>query len=463
MSGRGSASVIGLVSTPTAPATPSRRTPLPDGTLPVGAALLVAGLATYAFFRVGQTALGGDAEFAPISALWFATFSLAPGIFLPLEQELGRALSHRTARGEGGRPVVRKIVLLGAALATIVLAIILLASPVIARVYFDGDWMMLAALAAAFIAYAPAHLARGVCSGTGRFRSYALIMGSDGIVRIVLCLMLAAIGVTAAGPYGFAVALAPLFAVGIVAARGSLRTEPGPPADWREVTPNLGWLLGGSVFAAALLNAGVVAATLLSDESERELVTQFAFGVLLARVPLFMFQAVQAALLPKLSRLAARNELDEFRAGFFRLGALVVIVGAVGTLGAFTIGPWVIELVYEAQLSGRTLAMLALASAVYMMALATAQAVIALRGHALVALGWASGFVTFVLVTWFVSDLVVWISDEQLFARIEIGLLVANIVALAVFAVALRSRLQRGVRPDRGAVIEAVTDLPPAP
>lgn len=438
---------------PTPPATPNhRRTPFPDGTLPVGAALLIAGLATYAFFRVGQIALGGDAEFAPISALWFATFSLAPGVFLPLEQELGRALSHRTARGEGGLPVVRKIVLLGAGLAAVVLAIILVASPAITSVYFDGDWVMLAALATAFVAYAPAHLARGICSGTGRFRSYALIMGSDGIVRILLCLGLAGLGVAAAGPYGFAVALAPLVAVSVVSLRGSLVTEPGPPARWREVTPNLGWLLGGSVFAAALLNAGVVAATLLSSPDERFLVTQFAFGVLLARVPLFMFQAVQAALLPKLSRLAARGELTEFRAGFRRLATLVLAVGVVGTAGAFTIGPWLVEMIYEATLSGRTMAMLALASAVYMLALATAQAVIALHGHAQVALGWACGFVTFVIVTW--------LSSDQLFVRIELGLVAANTVALAVFATVLRQRLRAGERPDRDSMMDAITDLP---
>lgn len=439
--------------TSAAPANPTpRRTPFPDGTLPVGAALLVAGLATYAFFRIGQIALGGDAEFAPISALWFATFSLAPGVFLPLEQELGRALSHRTARGEGGAPVVRKIVLLGAGLAALVLAIILVASPLITSVYFDGDWVMLAALATAFVAYAPAHLARGICSGHGRFRSYALIMGSDGIVRILLCLALAGIGITAAGPYGFAVALAPLVAVSIVAARGSLTARPGPPAPWREVTPNLGWLLGGSVFAAALLNAGVVAATLLSSEDERFLVTQFAFGVLLARVPLFMFQAVQAALLPKLSRLAARGELAEFRAGFFRLMTLVVAVGVLGTGGAFWIGPWVVELIYEATLSGRTMAMLALASAIYMMALATAQAVIALHGHARVALGWGLAFVVFVLVTW--------VSSDQLFVRIELGLVAANATALAVFAMALRHRLGSGDRPDRDSMMDALTDMP---
>jgi O-antigen/teichoic acid export membrane protein len=430
----------------------NRRAPFPEGTLPVGFALLIAGVATYAFFRVGTRALGGDEEFAPISALWFATFSLAPGFFLPLEQELGRALAHRRANGEGGQPVVRRVVLLGAILAGIVLLSIAVASPAITKHYFDGDWFMLGALAVAFIAYAPAHLARGICSGTGRFRDYAIIMGSDGVVRIVLCVTLAGIGVTAVGPYGLAVGLAPLFAVGVVAARGRLKTEPGPEATWNEVTPNLGWLLIGSVFGAALLNAGVVAAKLLAEDHEKELVTQFAYGVLLARIPLFMFQAVQAALLPRLSRLAARNELVEFRSGLRTLTLIVVAVGVVGTTGAFILGPFVIERFYGAELSGRTLAMLALSSACYMLALATAQAVIALRGHAMVALGWAIGFATFAFT--------VWIAGDQLFRRIEIALLASSIASMIAFGVALRSKLATGVVPSGASVLDAITSRP---
>jgi O-antigen/teichoic acid export membrane protein len=429
-----------------------RRLPLPDGTLTVGLALLISGVSIYAFFRVGQNALGGPEEFAPISALWFATFSLAPGIFLPLEQELSRALSSRTARNEGGRPVVSRVVRLGFGLAGIVLTIIVLASPVITSTYFSGDWIMLVALAVAFVAYAPAHLARGVCSGTGRFREYGIIIASDGVIRIVLTLILAAIGISAVGPYAFAVGLAPIFAVGYLAARGSLRTQAGPPAEWSEVTSNLGWLLGGTIFAAALLNAGVVAANLLSDESEKFLVTQFAFGVLLARVPLFMFQAVQAALLPRLSSLAARGELTEFKTGFRRLVILVLIVGVLGTVGAYVIGPTVIEIVYDAELSSRTLMMLALSSAIYMLALATAQAVIALQGHVLVAFGWALAFFSFILGTWLSSDL--------LFRRIEIGLLISSLTAAAFFGLAIRAKLRAGAEPDLESIIEALTDRP---
>ena len=429
-----------------------RRVPLPEGTLPVGAALLVAGIATYAFFKVGEVALGGEDEFKPIVAMWFATFALAPGFFLPLEQELGRALSHRTAREQGGLPVVRRIVTIGGAITALVLLVILVASPIITAEYFDGDWWMLAALATAFVSYAPAHLARGVCAGTGRFRAYAFVMGSDGVIRIVACIVLAAFGVTSAAPYAFAVALSPLVAVLVVGARGRLRTQPGPDAPMSEVTQNLGWLLIGTVCAAALLNAGPVTATLLADENEADLVVWFGFGVLLARIPLFLFQAVQAALLPRLARLAARNELEEFREGLRKLMYLVVAVGIVGTGGAFVLGPFAIETVYDATLSGRTLAMLAASSAIYMAGLATAQAVIALQGHAFVALGWGIGVVMFAVGTYLSSDL--------LFRRIEIGLLVSSTSALVCFALALRHQLGVGASPTPGSVMEAITDLP---
>jgi O-antigen/teichoic acid export membrane protein len=428
------------------------RAPLPEGTIPVATALLIAGVATYAFFKVGTWAVGGADEFKTISSLWFATFALAPGFFLPLEQELGRGLAHRRAIGEGGHPVVAKVVRLAAVLVALVLISILVLSPLIATHYFDGDWVMVVALMTAFAAYGPAHLARGICSGSGRFRHYAIVMGSDGVVRVVLCVLLAVAGISATGPYGFAVALAPVVGVGFVYSRRALVTEPGPPASWGEVTPNLGWLLLGSVFAAALLNAGPIATTLLAGDNDSAEVTQFAYGVLLARIPLFMFQAVQAALLPRLSRLAATGELLEFRAGLRRLMVLVLGVGVVGTIGAFILGPFVINVVYDADLTGQTLAMLALGSACYMVALALAQAVIALKGHPLVALGWISGVVSFVLATW--------LSSDDLFTRVEIGLLVSSVAAMTAFALALRYKLATGAVPDRESVLEAITDMP---
>ena len=428
------------------------RSSVPEGTIPVGISLLIAGLATYAFFKVGTVAVGGVEEFAPLASMWFAVFALAPGFFLPLEQELGRALSGRRAVGDGGQPVVRRVVGLGAWLVVAVTIGIIALSPLIATSYFDGDWFMVVALIAAFAAYAPAHMARGVCSGTGRFRDYAIVLGSDGIVRILLCVALAVVGVTAVGAYGMAIAISPLFAVAYVYQRGALRTEAGPPAEWSEVTPNLGWLLIGSVCAATLLNAGPIAANLLAPAGADGLVTAFSYGVLLSRIPLFLFQAVQAALLPRLSQQAARGEFNEFRSGLRQLMLVVVGVGVVGTLGAFVLGPWALNTMYAVDLSGRTMAMLSLSSAVFMLALATAQAVIALKGHAFVALGWAVGVATFVLGTW--------LSSDDVFQRIEIGLVVSSLAAFVVFGLALRHQLRGGVLPSSESMMEAITDMP---
>lgn len=428
------------------------RASVPEGTIPVGISLLIAGLATYAFFKVGTVAVGGVDEFAPLAAMWFAVFALAPGFFLPLEQELGRALSGRRAVGDGGQPVVRRVVGLGVWLMLAVTIGIIALSPLIATSYFDGDWFMVVALIAAFAAYAPAHMARGVCAGTGRFRDYAIVLGSDGIVRILLCIALAVVGVTAVGAYGMAIAISPLFAVAYVYQRGALRTEPGPPAEWSEVTPNLGWLLIGSVCAATLLNAGPIAANLLAPAGEDGLVTAFSYGVLLSRIPLFLFQAVQAALLPRLSQQAARGEFVEFRAGLRQLMIVVIGVGVVGTAGAFILGPWALNTMYAAELSGRTLAMLSLSSALFMLALATAQAVIALKGHAFVALGWVVGVVTFVLAIWLLGD--------DVFQRIEIALVVSSLAALVAFGLALRHQLRTGVLPSSESMMEAITDMP---
>ncbi|MCB1002403.1 MAG: hypothetical protein KDB40_24135 [Acidimicrobiales bacterium] len=426
--------------------------PLPEGTLPVAIGLMVAGLSSFAFFAVGEAALGSEEAFKPVVSMWFATFALAPGCFLPLEQELGRALAARRALGQGGRPVVAKVVALGAMLAGLITLLLLVGSPWLANDYFGGNWVMLAALVVAITSYAPTHIARGICSGSGRFRSYAIVLGADGLVRVLLCVALAGIGVSGVGAFGMAVALAPLAGVIVVASRHDLRTEPGPPASWHEVTPNLGWLLLGSIMAASLVNAGPIATNLLAEANEEAFVTRFGQGVILARIPLFLFQAVQAALLPRLARQAAAGEMDEFRTGFRRLMKLVLAVGVAGTVGAWFLGPFAADLLFGADLTRRTLAVLAAGSAFYMLGLTIAQAVIALHGHALVAVGWSVGMVTFVLATWLI--------DGEVFRRVELGLLIGSAAAMATFAWGLRQRLRAGAVPNEGSVLEALTDMP---
>jgi O-antigen/teichoic acid export membrane protein len=427
------------------------RVPLPEGTIPVGIGLFIAGFTSYAFFKVGQLALGKE-DFKPIVALWFTTFALVPGFFMPVEQELGRALAHRRALKQGGRPVVRRMLPLTVGLAAILIIGIAASSSWLTQDMFDGHWVVTLALVLSISFYAPMHLARGIASGSGRFVAYGTVMAVDGLVRITACVLLWQLGVTSVGAYALAVAVSPLVAASVVFVRGETKTDDGPPATYSEITPNLGWLLLGTIMAAALVNAGPLGVDFLANASDAEKVTAFGNGVLLSRVPLFLFQAVQAALLPRLARLAAKGDLEEFRHGFSLLLKVVTAVAVLGTVGSFVLGPPILTMVYEGGLDRRTLTLLALASGMYMLALAVSQGVIALQGHKFVAVGWLSAMIGFLAVTTFASD--------DLFLRVELGLVAGSTVALAVFSYAFRARMSAGAIPDAESMIDGVPDLP---
>ena len=413
--------------------TGSKKAPLPEGTIPVGIGLFISGVTSYAFFKVGQLALGKE-DFKPIVALWFITFALVPGFLIPVEQEIGRALAHRKALLQGGHPVIRKMVPLALGLGALLIVLVAAISPLLTSHMFEGYWLVTIALIFTIVAYVPMHLSRGIASGLGRFIAYGTIMGVDGAVRITACILLWQFNVTSVGPYAFAVALSPLIAVLVVFVRGETRTEEGPEATYAELTPNLGWLLLGSIMAAGLVNAGPIGVDILANASQAAMVTAFGNGVLMARIPLFLFQAVQASLLPRLARLAAKGDHDEFRHGFSLLVKVVAGVAILGTAGAAVLGPWALTIMYDGGLDRRTLTLLALSSGLYMLAVAVAQAVIALHSHRWVAIGWLSSMVTFLVVTAFAS--------RDLFLRVELGLVAGSAIALAVFSFALKERMK---------------------
>jgi O-antigen/teichoic acid export membrane protein len=431
--------------------TASSKIALPEGTASVGIGLFIAGVSAYVFFKIGQQALGQDG-FKPIVAMWFIAFALIPGFFLPIEQEVGRALSHRRAIGQGGLPIVKRVLQITVIIfVALCIAVFALSSQINSNL-FDGNGVITWCLLLSLATYAPMHLARGICSGNARFGSYSLIIGLDGAIRVLSCAALWIAGVTNIGAYALTIALSPVVGVLIAAFTGKLKTEPGPEATWAEVTPNLGWLLLGSLFAAALVNAGPITVDILGHDAPPELVTRFGNAVIFARIPLFLFQAVQAALLPRLARLAAQRKLSEFNRGLRQLLILVTSVGVLGTIGAFVIGPWVLELVYDGGIDRRTMTLLAFASALYMLALAIAQAVIALSGHARVAVGWCAGFITFVVVAW--------LSSNDLYLRVELALVASSLVSLAIFVVSLKQKMSGDAVFDDASIIDALAERP---
>jgi O-antigen/teichoic acid export membrane protein len=420
----------------------------------VGLGLLVNGICTYGFLVVSARVLGPADEYAPLSVLWAVIFLAGPGFFLPLEQEVSRAVAARRGQGLGTGPVLRKAAILGAVLVAGLVAVTLALGPFMVDELFSGDWLLLLGLVVGYLAFYATHLARGAFSGLVRFRPYSIVIAADGVARLVLCVGLAVLGVEVAGPYGIVLGVAPLIAVAIALRGQHSLVTPGPDAPWSELSAALGWLLFGSALAQTLPNIPVVAVQLLATPAQADDVGDFQIGLIVARVPLFLFLAVQAALLPKLSALAGAGRIEEFKSGFRRLVVVVVAIGAVGTVAAFVIGPWAVQLLFGSgfDLDRRTLGLLALGSALYMLAVAMAQAVIALHGHARQAFVWLLGVVVFVAV-------VVVTAGHDLFLRAELGLVAGAGAAAAGMAWVVRDRTRHGAVVTQDSLVEAIHDV----
>jgi len=391
-------------------------------TVSVAIGLLVLGVTAYGFLLLSARVLG-PSRYASLSALWALVFLAGPGFFLPLEQEVGRSLAARRARGMGdGSLLGRAAVLGGAATAVLVAAVAVFRSPLLHRL-FDAQGLLLVGFVLSLVGYFAEHLVRGSLAGHGHFPRYGLVLGTEGAFRLVGCVALAVFGVASAGPYGVVLGGAPLVAaLAGVRRRSAPPPPPGPPAPYRDLTSSLGWLLAASVSAQLLVNAAPLAVKVLATSAQQAEAGRFLAGLVVARVPLFLFVAVQASLLPRLSELHASGRQRELRSTLRRLMLAVAALAMAATVGAAIVGPRVLEVLFGSgfRLGGRDLALLAAASGAYMLALTAAQPLIALSSPARVAVGWVVGVVAFVLTT---------VAMGGLLARVEWAFFAGSVVA----------------------------------
>lgn len=414
------------------------RNPLPSGTTTVGVGLVVNGVMAFVFLGLTARVLGAEA-FAPLGVLWASIYIVGPGFFLPLEQEVARGLANRWARGIGTGPLVRQAGTIGGGLVALLLVATLAGAVWLLNDLFSDEILILVGFALSLPAYALAHLVRGELAGLGRFRGYAVYFGSENTVRFALSAVLALLGVKVAGPYGVVLGAAPFAGVWL-ALRGEkdLVTE-GPEAPWNELTSALGSLLAASVFAAFLVNAGTLAVRVLARDSEEHAAGVFLVGLTIARVPLFLYQAVQASLLPHLAALAGAGRYSEFRGRLGRLLGAVAALGILGTVVAFLVGAPIIRLLFgpDFDLTPRDLALLAAGSASIMLATALGQSLIALSSQRRVAIGWFLGVVAFVTFVALGNDL---------FLRVELGIVGGSLVAAVAMGLFTYQRLHEHLR-----------------
>jgi len=430
--------------------------PLPEGTFAVGAGLMVAGVTTYGFQILGFRALS-KTDYAALNALWVFVFVLAPGIFLPLEQEVGRAIAARRVRGIGGGPVARRAAALGLAfavsLAFLAIAVALF-TPIVSNL-FAGNAGLVVCLVISLFTYGFELLARGVFAGHGRFGAYGVSMAAEGTIRLIPVVFLAAAGVGNPLWYGLCLAFPPALAT-LVAMRGQHNLlPPGPNAPWSELSTNMSYLLFGSLFAQMLSYAPFLGAQVLATSGQRSAVADFIVGLFLSRIPILLFQAVQAALLPKLAGLVSAGRNDEFKNGVRNLVLVVVAIGAIGVVAGGTLGPYVGKILFGSKfhLNQLDLALLAAGSGLFILALTLAQALIALLGHRRAMVGWLTGLIVFTVVTA--------VAGHSLFLRVEIGSIAGAGAAAAVMAGWLLRTLRAGIPQESlAALVEQIEHEP---
>jgi len=421
--------------------------------MPVAIGLVVNGAATYAFLGIASRSLD-ETAYGALSVFWALMFAVGNGIMQPLEQEVARAVSNRRAQGIGAGPVIRRAVLIGAGFSAVV-AVTVLALHRLFDHSFAGDSLLLVAFVIGMVGFCAGHLTRGTLSSHRRFSGYARFFEADGVSRVALAAVLAVVGVAAAGPYGLVMAITPFVGVAAGLFRQKGLMEPGPVAPWNELTRNLGWLLLGTVSIALVVQGGTIAVNILATPAQaaQGATGDFLNGLQTARIPLFLFQAILASLLPKLSRQAGVGHYQEFEAGLRRLVAMILAFGVVAVLAAAVIGPVAIRIVFgsDSTLTGRDLALLSAAFIVIMATICLDQALIALHAHSRMAIGWALALGVFVGVTALGNDL---------FLRVELGLMSAALWAFAWMVVCLRGRLRHHAKADPIGLSESFAEMP---
>ena len=403
------------------------------------------GLITYAYFSLASYTLS-EADYGEITLLWSAVFITVSVLYRPVEQLLSRTIADRDARGERGHEHLRVAATIQLALGILFAVVALVLREPIQDELFDGSETLYWVLIVTVLAYAASYFARGFLAGHHRFGLYGLLVLMEASTRCLFALAVAVGIAEGQSAVALGMAAAPLVSLAVVPwalGRRLRREEPSvssarldAAAAGEPVAPGEPefTLARGSGFAVAVLlvmlseqtflNAGPLIVMAGEGGAEGAALAGFTFNVLLiARAPLQLFQSVQTAILPVLTRLRASGETDPFRrsvnltlmaiAGFAALVALVMLV----------VGPALMDVVFggEFDYDRLGLVLIALGMGLYLSGATLNQAALA-RGHAgRAAACWvasASAFVLFLTLPSF---------DDRVL-QVEVGYLGAAIV-----------------------------------
>jgi O-antigen/teichoic acid export membrane protein len=395
------------------------------------------GLITYAYFSLSSYSLS-EADYGGITLLWSAVFITVSVLYRPVEQLLSRTIADRDARGETGTEHLRVAATIQLALGVLFAVVALVLRGPLEEDLFGGSETLYWVLIVTVLAYAASYFARGFLAGHHRFGLYGLLVLMEASSRCLFALAVA-VGITEGQSFvALGMAAAPLVSLAVVpwALGRRLRRAETIEALEDSLEPEF-TLSHGTGFAAAVLlvmlaeqtflNAGPLLVKATEGGAEGAALAGFTFNVLLiARAPLQLFQSVQTAILPVLTRLRASGETDPFRRSVNL--TLVAITGFAGVVALVMLaaGPALMDVVFggEFDYDRLGLVLIAIGMGLYLSAATLNQAALA-RGHArYAAVCWVASAAAFVLFLALASF------DDRVL-QVEVGYLGAALVLCA--------------------------------
>ncbi|MEO6880700.1 MAG: hypothetical protein ABI181_07085 [Mycobacteriaceae bacterium] len=398
--------------------------------------------ASYAVLAVAGNALDARA-FAAVTSFYLLLNTAGRGICSAVELHLTRAVAADVATGRPASAALRASRVQVLLLVVLAVALTLGSEPLL-RTVFAGDSTLTVLLAAAVPGLAVAYAVRGRLAGERRYSPYAASFVVEALTTVVVGVVLLVVGAHDPRWWALAFITGPTVAavVLVVTVRDARSAAPGDAAP--RARPSAA--SGGSLLAWSVLVLGgsqavwnlspVILTGRLSDAPG--LAAAFASLALVLRVPVLVFPAAQAVLLPVLTAGSTGAS------GGLRLhGALRNVLrtpwpwAAAGALGAWLLAavflaPPLVSIVFGSERLTGILGPLLLASATVIGGVATlAQTALVARGaYRAAGVGWAVAAGVLVVVS------------RTATASVTVAaaaLAVAVLVALGCFAVALRA------------------------
>ncbi len=389
------------------------------------------GALTYVYLALASRNLS-DGSYGDLAVVWGLVALLGAGVFQPLEQALSRATSHRAARGLGSKPVLASSLRIG--MRTVVALCALLTAWWFLGLdqLIDNDAWLFVALLLSLVAFMLTEVYRGLVAGRSRFGPYGASLITEGSARVAGVVVLMAVGTTAASAYAGLIAVS-FFAAAIATAIGRRPfAQDGPPVERQELGRNVRLLLVMALSESFLLNVGPVAVSVLSDLAGEP--GRFLNGLVLARLPLLLFQAVKISILPSRTRMVANGESAQLADSTKRLALAVGAFGIVTVAGSALLGPLAVDILFADTLGALDMALLSGANALSMLAILFSLTLVASGRPTWSAAAWILGIVAFAIAL---------ALPVEAFRRVEIAQIAGFAVAMVGMALATGRSLRQ--------------------